>query len=132
MWAQREAEKAARDRELNRQKQEAAARKAAIAQIKQLIETHRLPKGDGDAAFNFVDNGKVKRLYVNAVVQRQLAAGSAQIVRLHGQYDIVPAAVAEKIRLRDPGCVIAREAPQSEAGEADPYAKYQVPDDLMW
>jgi uncharacterized protein YaiL (DUF2058 family) len=132
MWAQQEAEKAARDRELNRQKQEAAARKAALVQIKQLVEAHRLPKNDGEVAFNFVDRGKVKRLYVSAAVQRQLAGGSAQIVRLHGQYDIVPAAVADRIRLRDPDCVIAHQALPPETAEDDPYGKYQIPDDLMW
>jgi uncharacterized protein YaiL (DUF2058 family) len=127
-------EKAERDRRLNRQRQEEAERKARAAQIRQMIDANRLPKGDGDITFNFIDGRKVRRLYVNADVHRQLVNGGAAIVKLHGQYNIVPAAVADKIRERDAACVVsATGGDASAAPDADdPYAKYQVPDDLMW
>ncbi|MGE0079860.1 MAG: DUF2058 domain-containing protein [Thiohalomonadaceae bacterium] len=129
-----QAEKAERDRELNRQRQEEADRKARLAQIKQMIDAYRLPKGDGEVAYHFIDGRKVRRLYVNPEVHRKLVSGGALVVKLHGQYHIVPAEIAGKIRERDPACVIsAAETPPSAAPDPDdPYAKYQVPDDLMW
>ena len=129
-----QAEKAERDRQLNKQRQEEAERKARMAQIKELIDANRLPKGDGELAYNFIDGSKVRRLYVNPNVHRQLVDGSAAIVKLRGQYNIVPVAIAEKIRERDAACIVttpdevATDTPEAD----DPYAKYQVPDDLMW
>lgn len=138
LQAQREqAEKAERDRQLNLQRKAEADRRALLAQIKQMIETNRLPKRDGDIAYNFVDGTKVKRLYVTETVQQQLGNGQAAIVKLHGQYDIVPFDIAEKIAQRDSACVIWRggadqQQPPPPPKDDDPYAEFQVPDDLIW
>jgi uncharacterized protein YaiL (DUF2058 family) len=51
-----QAEKVQRDRELNQALNSKAQRKAINAQIKQLIETHKLQKGQGDIGFNFTDD----------------------------------------------------------------------------
>lgn len=126
------AEKAERDRELNRQRKEEAERKALAAQVRQLIEVNRLPREGGEIAYNFSDDNKVKRLYVNEQMQRQLGLGRLAIVRLDDQYELVPAAVAEKIRQRDESCVILCNHPDQHSDEEDPYADYQIPDDLMW
>ena len=129
---QEQVEKAERDRQLNRQRQEEAERQATAAQVRQLIEGARLPKGDGDVAYNFVDGSKVRRVYVNPAVHRQLTDGSAAIAKLRGKYEIVPRDVAEKIRERNPAYLVtAAEVATSEAVD-DAYAKFQVPDDLMW
>lgn len=127
------AAKAARDRELNRQRAAQAERKAVEAQVRQLIETHRLPKNDGDIVYNFLDGTKVRRLYVTAATHQQLVHGKLAVTKLNGRYDIVPKEVADKIRQRDAAYVVKR--PQQEPqppDENDPYADYQVPDDLMW
>ncbi len=126
------AQKAERDRELNRQRKEEAERKALAAQVRQLIEVNRLPRGEGDIAYNFSDDNKVKRLYVTEQMQRQLGLGRLAIVRLDEQYELVPTAVAEKIRQRDESCVILCNEPEAKSEEDDPYADYQIPDDLMW
>lgn len=126
------AQKAERDRELNRQRKEEAERRALAAQVRQLIEVNRLPKGDGEIAYNFSDGSMVKRLYVTEQVQRQLGLGRLAIVRLDEEYELVPTAVAEKIRQRDEGCVILCNEPEQNSDEDDPYADYQIPDDLMW
>ena len=78
-------EKAKRDRQLNRQLKEEAERKAIAAQIKQLIENNRLPKGDGEVPYNFADNKKIKRIFISAVVHEQLGRGELAIVRLNEQ-----------------------------------------------
>jgi len=134
MWAQLEAEKVARDRELNRQRQEQAERKAVAAQIRQLIETHRLTKTEGEITFNFVEGSKVKRLYVTEAIQQQLANGRLAITRLNGRHELIPGAIGEKILERDPNYPVILAVPKggAETAEEDPYAAYQVPDDLMW
>lgn len=126
-------EKVERDRALNRQRDEEAQRKAVVAQIKQLIEINRLPKGKGDVAFNFVDNKKVKKIYVTEEFQVQLSKGRLAIVKLNEQYEIVACPIAEKIAQRDQGSVIlCNETVGLEDDEDDYYAEYKIPDDLMW
>ena len=136
---QAQAAKAARDQELNRRQQEKAAAKARIAELKQLIEQHRVPRVESDDYYNFVVDGKVRRIAVNALLRERLVRGELVIVRCDGQYDLVPAAEAPRIRERDPNAVVHafdRSAPAesqpSGAGEDDHYKDYIVPDDLTW
>ena len=60
-----------------------------------------------------------------------IVTGTALIVDLAKTYEVVPAAVAEKIAQRDKDRVIYLDdvTPQSDD---DDYADYVVPDDLMW
>ena len=127
-----QAEKLARDQELNRQQQEKAAQKARTAQIKQLIETSRLPKLTTEDYYNFVDEKKVKRLSVNKLMRDKLSSGSLAIVRSGGGYEVLPREAALKIQERDPRRVILLNTPTAAPDADDPYAAYQVPDDLMW
>jgi uncharacterized protein YaiL (DUF2058 family) len=134
LMAQRtQADKVARDRELNLQRNIAAEKVAIAAQIKQLIQMNSIEDGDGDLGFNFTDGDKVQRIYVTDKLQEQLVRGRLAIVRLGGSYHLVPTGVAEKIKLRDPSYVVLCNVSQSEIGDVDdPYADFQVPDDLMW
>ena len=131
------AEKAERDRELNRQREEEANKKAIAAQIKQLIQMNKVDKDRGEVGYNFVDNNKIKKLYVTDALQNQLSLGRLAIVRLLEnndiKYELVPTAVAEKIAMRDKqSIVLINENTSTETDEDDPYADYQIPDDLMW
>lgn len=126
------AEKAARDQELNRQQQEKAEQKARAAQIKQLIEVSRLPKLTTEDYYNFVDDKKVKRLSVNALMRNKLSSGSLAIVRHGGGYEVIPREAALKIQERDAQRVVLLNTPTEAPDADDPYAAYQVPDDLMW
>ena len=126
------AEKARRDQELNRQQQEKAEQKARAAQIKQLIEASRLPKLTTEDYYNFVDDKKVKRLPVNALMRDKLSRGSLAIVRHGGGYEVIPREAALRIQERDPQRVLLLNTPTEAPDEDDPYAAYQVPDDLMW
>lgn len=127
-----QAEKQARDQELNRQQQEKAEQKARAAQVKQLIERSRLPKLTTDDYYNFVDDKKVKRISVNNLMRDKLSSGSLAIVRHSGGYEIIPREAALKIQERDPRRVVLLNTRTEEVDADDPYAAYQVPDDLMW
>jgi len=127
-------EKSQRDRELNRQLNEKAQHKAIIAQIKQLINVNKMSKGNGDdLAYNFEDNKNIKRIYVTQDTHDAIALGKLAIVKLEGQYEIVPGPVADKINLRDKNYIILRNDPSQQDEESDDfYAEYEIPDDLMW
>lgn len=129
---QASAQKAERDRELNRQKVELENKKALAAQIRQLVETHRVPKDDGDHAYNFQDANKIQRIYVSEATRNEIIRGELIIVRLGVSYELVPKPVADKIVQRDPGCVLTIKDAAQEPGAEDEYAKYKIPDDLMW
>ncbi|WP_049723359.1 DUF2058 domain-containing protein [Gilvimarinus polysaccharolyticus] len=130
------AEKAERDRELNRQRQAEAEQKAIAAQIKQLIETHRQPKlarGEAELEYNFTDGKTIKKLLVSAKVQQQLMRGQLAIAKLGEGHELVPRIVADKIALRDSDSIIlAKTQATDEPDEDDPYKDYVIPDDLMW
>ena len=127
------AEKVKRDQELNRQQKEKAEAKARVAQIKQLIEATRLPKLTTEDYYNFVDDKKVKRLSVNALMRNKLSNGSLAIVHHAGGYEVIPREAALKIQERDPQRIVQLNVQTEEVNaEDDPYAAYQIPDDLMW
>ena len=129
------AEKTQRDRALNQDLNSKAQRKAINAQIKQLIQTNKLGRGQGEVAFNFTDGKKVKTLYVTAMEQKQLSAGRLAIVKQGDQYEMVPRPVADKIAERDESRIIALDRDSQEeltAEEQEWYKDYEIPDDLMW
>lgn len=126
-------QKAERDRLLNQQRKEAEERKAIAAQIRQLIEAHREPRGSDDIAYHFTHKNAIKRLYVSADVHQRITRGALAIVTLHGKYELVAREVAAKIRQRDAAAVVLQnESDTAGVDGDDPYAKYKVPDDLMW
>ncbi len=126
-------EKAARDRELNQRRKAEQERRALQAQVRQLVSLNRVERGDGDIGYNFQDGSAIRKLFVSQEIHDQLSRGRLAIARLDGGYELIPAAVAEKIRQRDPDCIVSQSAAEPAGpDEDDPYAQYQVPDDLMW
>ncbi len=129
-------QKAERDRELNRLRQEGIEQKAAVAQVRQLIEAHREANEPGDRPYNFVVDGKVKRLYVSDATSRKIAAGRLAIVTVDGKYELVAADVAEKVRARHAPSIVLWNDGQEQSAKTDAtegeYAGYEIPDDLVW
>ena len=124
--------KAARDTELNRKHQEKADRKARHAQIKQLIEQHRLPKVEGDEFYSFVDGKKIRRIFADAATRERIIRGEVSIVRCQGRYDLVPAETAARIGERDERAVMAPTVTSVQPPVDAVYAQFAVPDDLVW
>jgi uncharacterized protein len=133
------AAKSARDQELNRRQQEKAAAKARRAEVKQLIEQHRLPPVVSEEYFNFADGSRLARLAVTPALREQLIKGTIVIVRYEGHYAVVPESAVARIRERDVHAIVAHETPATAAPAAaasldsdDPYKDFVVPDDLVW
>jgi uncharacterized protein YaiL (DUF2058 family) len=126
-------EKVERDREMNRRQQEVAEHKAIAAQIRQLVDMNRIDRGRGETAYQFVDGSKIKKMYVTAPLLEQLSRGQVALVKIRETYELVPTVVADKISQRDESVVLVQNRPGEQAiDEDDPYADYQIPDDLMW
>lgn len=124
--------KTARDQALNQQQHEKAEKKALLAQIKQLIEQNRLPTVENGEYYNFVDGSKVRRIAVNTSIRDRLSRGEIAIVRHEGRYDLVPTAIATRIRERDKGALINSGVGKESSPSDEAYPGYSVPDDLIW
>jgi hypothetical protein len=132
--------KLARDQALEQKKRDKAARKERAAQVRQLVEPNALPRLETDDFYNFVHDGRIARVGVDAARRAALVGGSLVIVRSHGQYLVVPAEIAARVREREPRAVVhdaadgpsSAGAPSSTPVEDDPYAQFKVPDDLVW
>ncbi len=126
------AEQAEKARQLNQQKNQAAEEKAIFAQIKQLIQSNSQALGSPQISFNFTDDNKIKKLDVSNQVHRHLSNGLLAIAKEKDSYYLVPHKIAEKISQRAPDVIIPLNQQAEEIAEDDPYADYQIPDDLMW
>lgn len=124
-----------RDRKRNQELAARQERKARIAQIRELVGTRRLDRGGGESTFQFVEAGKVRKIYLHEAQRAQLIAGTLAVVRVGQMYELVPLDTADKIAARDAACVVVRNdlpAPAPESAQPDPYADFPVPDDLIW
>lgn len=125
-----EADKA---RELNRQKQDKAQKKAVRSQVQQLVDQHRLKRDGAEVSYKFSDQGKIRQVMVTDEQQKKLVAGTLAIVTVDERYELVPHQVAERIAERSEGIVVLMNERKDETADPDdPYADFQVPDDLMW
>ncbi|NOT12984.1 MAG: DUF2058 domain-containing protein [Methylococcaceae bacterium] len=128
-----QAEKIERDRELNLQRKQQEEQKQIAAQVKQLIEQNRHDLVDDGLPYKFIDNNKIKTLYVSETMRDSIASGRLAIVKLGKKYEVVSAEAAEKIKARNAASVIVlNDSLPSTETKDDPYAAFQVPDDLMW
>ncbi|AHE97808.1 DUF2058 domain-containing protein [Thioalkalivibrio paradoxus] len=123
-----------KDRQLNEQRKQEQAQRALQAEIRQLAEQHRIdPPENADLRYHFVWKNKVRSLWVDADLRAQLSDGRLVLVAVDQAFLLVPAAIAERIRHRDPNAVVQPDAGSADGTSGDdPYADYPVPDDLHW
>lgn len=127
------AEQAEADRQREAERKAEREKKEIAAQIKQMIEQSRLERGQGDVAYQFVQDKKIKKAWVTAKQQQMLERGQVAIVALGDSHELVPTVVAEKIRQRDEAAILVLNERGSQAvDEDDPYKDFPIPDDLMW
>ncbi|WP_133011704.1 DUF2058 domain-containing protein [Marinomonas flavescens] len=126
-------EKAEKDRQLNLEKQKELEKKAIQGQIRQMIVQNKITKQNGDIAYHFTDEKKVKKLYVNQAMHDDLTKGRLAIAKLDSGYELIPEPVALKIIERDEQYIlVCNSRTERVEDEEDPYADFQIPDDLMW
>ncbi len=126
------ADQAEQARQLNQQKNAKAEEIAIIAQIKQLIEVNQQNTGNPQVTFNFTDDGKIKKFEVSHEIHKHITNGLLAIARFNDKYSLVPKVIAEKILQRSEDFIVPLNIQVEEVADDDPYADYQIPDDLMW
>ena len=136
--ARQRAAKVARDRALNQNRVADAERKARRAQVRQLVQSNEQKQEPGaDVPYNFQRGRKIKRIYVTASQRQQLLAGSLAVVAMDNAHHFLEPSVAARVLEMAPDAWMHRHDPtaaaqtQATPGE-DPYAGFEVPDDLMW
>jgi uncharacterized protein YaiL (DUF2058 family) len=126
-------EKAAKDRELNLARQREIERTAVLGQIRQMILQNTVAREDGDLAYNFTDDKKIKKLYLSEKMHKDLSEGRLGLLKSDEQYVLVPKGIAEKIQQKEPTFVLVLNSKSDTVeDDDDPYADFQIPDDLMW
>ena len=128
---QAQGQAAERDRQLNLRRKEEADKKADAAKFRQVVETNRLARADGDVAYNFQHHNKIRKIHVTEAMRKQIVAGSLAIVKLGGQYEVVPADILQKLPASRAASVVSLNEPHS-TDSRDSEADHPVPDDLMW
>ena len=134
--ARLQAERAERDRALAAERNAQARAAELRAQVRQIIDTHKV-KRSGEIDYRFTHDNAIRSVLVNESLRSQLASGALVIAALDDRYELLPRAAAEKIRERDASVIVldhaqpsAADAPASEDDAY--YAQFQVPDDLVW
>lgn len=121
-----------RDKEINLQREAERKQKELIAQVKVIIE-HNAIRPAGELDYNFVVAGKIKKITVDSMQQRALSGGRLAIVESNDRYVLIPTGAAEKISQRVPEAILSlADHNQQDVDPDDPYADFQIPDDLMW
>ncbi len=127
------AEQAERSRQLNMERQVIAEEKAIAAQIKQIIDVNQQSRGKPIVSYKFSDQGMVKSIEVANDIHKHLTKGLLAIVKKDEDYALVPKVIAEKINQRSEGIVVLLNEKSVETrDDDDPYAEFEIPDDLMW
>ena len=127
-------QKIAKDQSLNLEKKRLLDEKALHAAVVQMIGQHKIKETDGDMTYQFIDEGKIKKIYINQQIYNALVSGSLVIAKDQSSYAILPKALADRINEKLTGFIIVNNSENTQAvtDEEDPYAAYVIPDDLMW
>ncbi len=138
--AQFEAErraKAEKDRALNQAREQAKPQQDIENQVRQLIQTHRVERAAGDVSYSFQLGTAIRTLGFEQAQRDQLVAGTLALVGIGEAIELVPAETAQRIAERDETYIKSWNKTESQsenepAEDDDPYAGYEVPDDLQW
>ncbi len=130
--------KAEQDKKLNQELKAKADERAIAAQIKQLISNNNISVKSKDVAFIFHHQGKSQTLVVERAQEEQIKKGRLVVVQQveikdSHKYQLVPSQIADKIASRNTNYIAYQaDLQQLAQDEEDPYAEYEIPDDLMW
>ena len=127
--------KAEQDKALNAKKEAQQRQRELRLQIRELVLSNAQPLEGVEVPYNVVKNGKIRRIYVTAAQRTQLAAGTLAVTTAKGRHHVIPRDTAQRIHDIMPEYFVFTAQPQDDdaANDADdPYARFKVPDDLMW
>ena len=132
--AAEKAEKKLRDDALNAEKKKALAEKELSLRILQILEHHQIKRCSGDSEYNYTYGTKIKKLALDAITHKALVNGRLALCGLHDVTYIVTSETADKLIDLDESVLLVQNTRNEDEllTEDDPYADFQIPDDLMW
>ena len=129
----KKAEQAKVDAEKNRVIKKALDEKSEQGKVKQMVTQLHIKDYAGEVEYNYVLEGKVKRLLLDEVTHNAVVKGRVSICCVDNVVYLLPTQAAEKIAAVDEKYLVLQNDNQpTEVDEDDPYADFQIPDDLMW
>ncbi len=127
-------EKHAKDAALNAQMQQQLAEKEQKLRIQQILQHHQIKNTAGEATYNYTFDNKIKKLYLDDMTHKALTNGRLALCGLDDVSYIVTRETAAKVAELDETIILLQndKVESEQIDEDDPYADYQIPDDLMW
>lgn len=133
--AQAEARKREHDRQLNAEQKAQREARELDHSVAQIISRNRVASAADDrdsVAYSYTIATHIHRIEVSDSQRRDLAAGRLAVARHRDSAALVPRSVAQRLMEKIPEQVWLVCAEEESPDADDPYAEYQVPDDLMW
>jgi len=125
--------KTMRDKELNAAREAERLEKEKTAQGRDIIAHAQQTVDEGEQSFHYTHGTTVKTLLLSSAQHRHLSRGLLAVALLDNKAALIPAAAAEKVKQRSEELILAwHQGEDDTPDENDPYADYQIPDDLMW
>jgi len=129
----KKAEQAEIDAKKNQAIKQILDEKSELGKVKQMVAQLHIKDYAGEVEYNYVLEGKVKRLLLDDVTHNALVKGRVSICCVDTVVYLLPTQAAEKIAAVDEKYLVLQNDNQpTEVDEDDPYADFQIPDDLMW
>ncbi len=127
-------EKQAKDAALNAKKKQELEQKEQKLRILQILQHHHLKNIQGETEYNYTFDNKIKKLHLDPQTHKALVNGRLAICGLDEITYVVTSETAVKIAELNADVVLLKNDKTAEVqiDEDDPYADYQIPDDLMW
>jgi len=128
------ADKLTKDGALNDAKKHVLANKEQQLRIKQILEHHQLTGVNGDTEYNYSFNNKVKKLALDSLTHKALVNGRLALCGFQDKSYLVTSETANKVAELDDTLILVKneKVEDEQLNQEDPYAEYQIPDDLMW
>lgn len=125
------AEKAEKDKALEAERRAVRERAEKLAQARDLVRSNGKPVTGEDKKYRFTFDKKIKELWVTSADFERLASGKIGIAQVDKRWFFVEPPALARIQERAPDLISFLAKPE-EVDPDDPYADFQIPDDLDW
>lgn len=127
-------EKLAKDTALNAEMKKQLAEKEQQLRMLQILQHHQIKNINGEAEYNYTFANKIKKLYIDAITHKALVNGRLALCGLNDITYVVTSETAAKLAELDNTIILVQNEKSTTeiVEEDDPYADYQIPDDMMW
>ena len=127
-------EKQLKDNALNDEKKQQLASKEQQLRIKQILTHHQLKGVNGESEYNYTFGTTIKKLLVDEITHKALVNGRLALCGVDDITYLVTSETAEKVAELDSTIILVQndKLASDTVDEDDPYAEFQIPDDLMW